>query len=1190
MTHRKGEDFSLIKLTDIKDNTASGTTISPFINFKPDFIEEGTRTKLKGTNDIPANMYGDINAVGFFDSLHDFKNNFIDSQGQIKGDKDNITYKKFLFSFLLKGGYTDLMTFNPIISETFIQDKYSYLNRIPRPLNQDNLENYFSLGNIFKTIRDKLGTIHILPNTRSGANLTDVYNKLVNFFQDYKDPNFGGSSNFGGSIKLMVDMQLNLFNIIQRRREGEIIQRLPPSRDFSILYSAETIIDSAPKSKADTINTVFGCENWYIEHLSGERVYDWDDIISTIKGNVQVKFSNIEYSKQGDLEKSDYTVGLAYKYNNTERWVEQVPVIMNKKQTTKDAVIKMIRNFIDKTLKEMGDFSMSVTDFNESAKDRNIFYTDFNSEYNTNDDILKNNAFFYARKRLGDTLQGRVCKKDKLKDLTFKKVTKNGSKYVILNSPLITATKSAVLVTHDRMLFSYAIINKIPVILDLEHNMIIYKPNPLSNEERTPLPDEVRTGGGGDEPLQSENSYNFDIKKEESVLLPHETEVQIGGLHFGEDMHESIFENIDDFIRFLYFRGTTIPNFKEFLTEINNGLSDNSLKYSYIGEYKHNVLIIGTDEYIAACINEMNKQANKIRDDYLAPQTRRTQDEDREFITVPYWIMIENGNKHLHVTRTIQPAITVQFKYDDNNEVVIENLTTVNIYDKNNLSYNEDFGDGSMMVQHVLQEMYPDVRIQSKNVSQYLKEADISNIDNILNDISINIPSNTQTPMYTQTPMNTQTENSFRNIIISGVCISLLGSSMFFGLDNTFNTLSGIVIPAALVAQRKYLNVSSTSTAVGATAAAITNLVAYGFGAGSVTGNLSSAAIGTIAAQGTQLYESLSGETERIASKNSRGGGGSDLNLYELILNSNFDLLNNPDILLQNNITVITFLFELLHQYEVSFINYEEAIDTFYTKIDETYILGDMIGVNNWIPHNIEFYVFLKLVLKEYTEKTLNTYNYALFEYYLFFSKSKYDIYTQFQNIKSYLLDSNYKITIPPPEIIEEIGNTPSMKYFFNLIRRASGISKQIIEQNYNASQDFNYDIIYKNVNDYSLKLCGFTEMKNEFISKTYEIIQSMLNKGLLLQYVSTRGSEYSKSSNDTSSSSDLNSSQYKSPQQIPIDITSSGGKKIKLSKRRYRKKNKFSKKKGNIKRKQTVKNLKIKRTHKKTIKNKIKR
>jgi hypothetical protein len=742
MTHRKGEDFSLIKLTDIKDNTAAGTTISPFIDFKLDFIEQGTRTKLEGTNDIPANMYGDINAVGFFDSLHDFKNDFIDTQGQIKGNKDIITYKKFLFSFLLKGGYTDLMTFNSILP-TFIQDKYSYLNRIPRPLNQDNLENYFSLGNILKTIRDKSGTIHILPNTRSGANLTDVYNKLVNFFQDYKDPNFGDS------IKLMVDMQLNLFNIIQRRREGQHI----PSRDFSILYSAETIIDSAPKSKADTINTVFGCENWYIEHLSGERVYDWDnDIISTIKGNVEVKFSSVQYSTPYDLEKSDYTVGLAYRYNNTEDWDTQGRVVMNKKQTTKDAVIKMIRNFIDNTLKGVGDFSMSVTNFNKSIQNRNAFYTKFNEQYNTDDDILKNNAFFYARKRLGDTLQGRVCKNDKLTTLIFKKVEKivtqkgkqkSTTTYQISNSDPITATKSAVLVTHDRMLFSYAIINKIPVILDLEHNMIIYKPNPLPDEVKTPLTDQETplteqeddvVIGGGDEPSQSGNSYNFDIKKEEPIL-PHESEVQTGGLHFGEDMHESIFENIDDFIRFLYFRGTTIPNFKEFLTEINNGLSNNSLKYSYVGEYKHNVLIIGNDEYISECINEMEKQANKIRDDFSIK--RQTRNEDREFITVSYWIMIQNGNKHLHVTRTIQPAITVKFKYGDNNEVVIQNLTAENIYGKDNLNINADFGYGSMMVKHVLQEM------TSRGYSD-ISDID-TDIDNVLNDISINIPSNTQT-------------------------------------------------------------------------------------------------------------------------------------------------------------------------------------------------------------------------------------------------------------------------------------------------------------------------------------------------------------------------------------------------------------------------------------------------------------
>ena len=70
--------------------------------------------------------------------------------------------------------------------------------------------------------------------------------------------------------------------------------------------------------------------------------------------------------------------------------------------------------------------------------------------------------------------------------------------------------------------------------------------------------------------------------------------------------------------------------------------------------------------------------------------------------------------------------------------------------------------------------------------------------------------------------------------------------------------------------------------------------------------------------------------------------------------------LNDPTNLLQNNITVLKFLHQLLRQYELSVINYEECIDTFYCKIDESVQLSYTIGQHNFMPRDIEFYVFSK--------------------------------------------------------------------------------------------------------------------------------------------------------------------------------------------------------------------------------------
>jgi hypothetical protein len=69
-------------------------------------------------------------------------------------------------------------------------------------------------------------------------------------------------------------------------------------------------------------------------------------------------------------------------------------------------------------------------------------------------------------------------------------------------------------------------------------------------------------------------------------------------------------------------------------------------------------------------------------------------------------------------------------------------------------------------------------------------------------------------------------------------------------------------------------------------------------------------------------------------------------------------------------------------------------------------------------------------------------------------------------------------------------------------MKETEAIKEQVISENYNAEQSGNYDIIYDNVEKYSLKLAGFTEMKSEFLSKTLDIISSMLTKGSLQKYV----------------------------------------------------------------------------------------
>ena len=266
--------------------------------------------------------------------------------------------------------------------------------------------------------------------------------------------------------------------------------------------------------------------------------------------------------------------------------------------------------------------------------------------------------------------------------------------------------------------------------------------------------------------------------------------------------------------------------------------------------------------------------------------------------------------------------------------------------------------------------------------------------------------------------------------------------------------------------------------------------------------------------------------TREAAHPHSEGGGFSHEELtggkkpipplFKIILNSKYELLNKPENLFQNNITVIYFLFELLRSYEISFISRQEDLNSVYDTINPTYILQDMLGASNVLPHNIELYVFLKLLLQDYNEENLKSINYALFEYYLYIFKSNFDIYYEFQTIKNYL-DVNYRINITKDNI-ENINknNTKSLQYFFEIGKKTREICKTIISEIFTAKCESNYDVIYQYVEEYSLKLRGFSDMQIEFINKTYEIIDSMASKGLLLQYTNLPVTEETKSFDDT--------------------------------------------------------------------------
>ena len=1019
MTHRQGEPFTIKNLNTITDtinqkitNLASGVgsinaSYEPFYEFTPDFIDAITIQKLRdGEPAIPKELYKNVDAVGFFDSLHDFKSDFMDCQGNVRGVSNSWNYKKFGFTFLLNGGYSNLLEYKDLL----IQRAYSYLNRIPRPLNQDNLENYFSIGNIYDTIASEdnsKGSIYILPNTRgTETNKIAIYNTLIRLFAKYKD------TNFNNKIKLVFDFQLNLFDIIQVGRK----KNTNDDDGFCILYTAEIMTDPAPKTKAAKIDDIFGCENWYIEILNEPRSYDAQN--ENVRGGVNVSFNKIEISKENDLENAEFSVNVTY---SNEDQNERIDVKMNSKSNTIQNIKNMIRNTIEKLTNASDRFNY----YKDSINDRIGFYDKFNSETLTQSDAntyKKKYTRYFARKRLGDTLEGRVCKKDKQEKIQFKNVIKesksgivrNKSNYKLSNS-IIDLTdkasiKDAVLVTHDRMLFSYAVINKIPTILDLQEHMILFippeeqtggsgRPGPFSDQPHGPFSNQpsvslsAHDDGGGDDGGDDDDNDDDD---DDEILVKISNNIQLKSVGDTKIVIESIKRNVGDAIYYIYHKIKKIP---EFLKKVNTGLQNNTLEYAYLGEYFNNALIILSSENFEQRVEDIKSEIQKSVDVY---NTR-------------YKSLLYNN-------------LLLFIQTSDNSILKIKNnftQQTPDVRDENTSSR----WISNMEVQFTISNNEETRYYDDQDIYNFIEKIEDNNLFEMTGEIKNDILTFYQEPTNSEEPASNE-------------------QNVEFAQKNEKTILFISLIFAIML----YLRIK-------------------------------------------QFLDAM------------KGGAGDGVSNQETplcvkILSADFNFLNNKENLFQQNITSLYFLFNLLQSYEASFIGYQEGIDAFYTKIDESYILSEMIGVTNYIPHNIEFYVFLKLLLKDYDEDKGNEINYALFEYYLYNSKHSNQIYSRFQDIKSYLLKTNYEIEITEENIqIIQNENKETLDYFDSIMKTTTELSQQIINENYNAYQDSNFEKIYENISNYNLTLKGFTDMKSEFVTKTIDIISSMVNKGLLTQY-----------------------------------------------------------------------------------------
>jgi len=224
-----------------------------------------------------------------------------------------------------------------------------------------------------------------------------------------------------------------------------------------------------------------------------------------------------------------------------------------------------------------------------------------------------------------------------------------------------------------------------------------------------------------------------------------------------------------------------------------------------------------------------------------------------------------------------------------------------------------------------------------------------------------------------------------------------------------------------------------------------------------------------------------------------RGGGASPS--IASIFRASFNTLSSTENLAETNIAVMNSLLNMLCNYETSFINYREGRDLFYNIINDGFPLKMLPNIV--MASSVEVYVFVKLMLDDYTADRAKTINYGLFEYYLYSQKDNNYIYTCLQDIKDYILGVNmYYISPAETDIIPD----ETRAYFEDLCTRTVTMSGQIYSQTYDLTNTGDYDAIYQLASDNYLTMGGFHELSEIFMTKTGEILQS-LSPGVLAKY-----------------------------------------------------------------------------------------
>ena len=478
------------------------------------------------------------------DSIHDFGG----SRGSnIACDMINFDRSSGKWAYnAMRMTYIQQCSFNSQVSQPDIgiQDipiinfsAFSYPSAASEQLAMDDIENYCVLLTMKHKINSQNKTeydkyfkyLEIIPNSQI-AQLTQLKTEIRQFFKDYKDTPEGT-----GKINFIVDTPGDMSKILKSSLAGE-------NDAFAYVLTQESAHDSASSKTSplspETLKSSYN-NNGYVEVLNFETNKNICKFSGTLLNSGQkqevsasitrkysnsytdaelnegkfeshftIKFGGMKYELES--RKEYYYTDVSYEVGAVKQPLAKCKLNQKPHPTNVNTIVKEVKG-INTTNRQLFQQDQSVL----ASGKKNLFNETFktNNAYKLDSNDSKKLDYSFTKKRAGDGLQAKVVKlvnSNKLVLYCNKQhvMGVNNPSNVIdyvkggTNIETIYKIKKLVLVTIDRVLFSYCVRNNIPVILSGKGYLLLFRPPP-------PV-----SGGGSNQKLSIKNNINLKINNE----------------------------------------------------------------------------------------------------------------------------------------------------------------------------------------------------------------------------------------------------------------------------------------------------------------------------------------------------------------------------------------------------------------------------------------------------------------------------------------------------------------------------------------------------------------------------------------------------------------------------------------------------------------------------------------------------